>query len=108
VAALIGHGREANFAGFTNVHSSYLLWHKSMGVMAIPLYLLAAVALVRALMRDWILFIILSPLLLRAAFDETMLPFRLYDFFFFYVVCTVLVTLPSRRLPYQLPRSAEA
>ena len=63
-AALVGHGREEIFAGFTNVHNSYILWHKSMGVMAIPLYLLAALALVRALMRDWMLFVILAALLL--------------------------------------------
>jgi hypothetical protein len=108
VAALIGHGRQEIFAGFTNVHSSYILWHKSMGVLAIPLYALAALALVRALMRDLMLFVLLAVLLLRAFFDETILPFRLYDFFFLYLVCTALVTLPPRRLPYQLPRPAQA
>ena len=108
VAALIGHGREENFAGFTNVHSSYILWHKSMGLMAVPLYVLAAAALVRALMRDWMLFILLAVLLLRAFFDETILPFRLHDFFFLYLLCTALVTLPPRLLPYPVPRPAEA
>ena len=107
-AAVAGHGREEIFAGFTNVHNSYILWHKSMGVMAIPLYALAALALVRALMRDWMLFVILAALLLRAFFDELILPFRLYDFLFFYLVCTALVTLPPRRQPYQLLRPAEA
>jgi hypothetical protein len=107
-AVLIGHGREQTFAGFTNVHNSYILWHKSMGVMAIPLYVLAALALVRALMRDRMLFVILAALLLRAFFDELLLPFRLFDFLFFYLVCSILVTLPPRRLPYQLPRPAEA
>lgn len=106
--AVVGHGREEIFAGFTNVHNSYILWHKSMGVMAIPLYVLAALALVRALMRDWMLFVILATLLLRAFFDELILPFRLYDFLFFYLVSTALVTLPPRRQPYQLPRPAEA
>jgi hypothetical protein len=106
--AVVGHGREVIFAGFTNVHNSYILWHKSMGVMAIPLYLLAALALVRALMRDWILFVILAVLLFRAFFDELILPFRLFDFLFFYLVCTALVTLPPRRQPYRLARPAEA
>lgn len=107
IAALIGHGREESFAGFTNVHSAYILWHKSMGLMAVPLYVLAALALVRALVRDWMLFIILAALLLRAFFDETMLPFRLYDFLFFSLLCTSLVSLPARRLAYQLFRPAE-
>ena len=107
-AALVGHEREAIFSGYTNVHSSYILWHKSMGVMAIPLYVLAAAALVRALMRDWVLFVILSALLVRAFFDELILPFRLFDFLFFYLVCTALVTLPPRQRPYQLLQPAEA
>ena len=105
---LTGHGREQIFAGFTNVHNSYILWHKSMGVMAIPLYLLAALALGRALLRDWTLFVILSALLLRAFFDELILPFRLYDFLFLYLACTALVTLPLRRRVHPLPRPVEA
>jgi hypothetical protein len=105
---LTGHGREEIFAGFTNVHNSYILWHKSMGIMAIPLYLLAALALGRALMRDWMLFVILGALLLRAFFDELMLPYRLYDFLFFYLVCTALVTLPARGPAYPLARPVEA
>ena len=108
IAALIGHGREELFAGYSNVHSSYILWHKSMGLMAIPLYLLAALAVVRALMRDWVLFIVLAALLLRSSFDEMTLPFRLYDFLFYYLVCTLLVTLPPLRRPQGLPRPAEA
>jgi hypothetical protein len=108
IAALVGHGREDIFAGYTNVHNSYILWHKSMGVMAIPLYVLAALALVRVLLNDWILFVITGALLLRAFFDELILPFRLFDFLFFYLVCTALVTLAPRRQPYQLPRPAEA
>jgi hypothetical protein len=106
--ALIGHGREEIFAGYTNVHNSYILWHKSMGIMAIPLYLLAVLALGRALLRDWILFVVLAALLFRAFFDETTLPFRLYDFLFFYLVCTILVTLPPRRRAIQVTRPAEA
>jgi hypothetical protein len=105
---LIGHGREQIFAGFTNLHNSYILWHKSMGVMAIPLYLLTILAVGRALRRDWMLFVILSTLLLRAFFDELLLPFRLYDFLFFYLVCTALVTLPIRRPAYPFARPAEA
>jgi hypothetical protein len=108
VATLVGHGREALFAGYTNVHSSFILWHKSLGVMAIPLYLLAALALVQALVRDWLLFVVLASLLLRASFDETILPFRLYDFLFYYLVCTVLVTLSAMRAPSPVPRPAEA
>jgi hypothetical protein len=104
---LTGHGREEVFAGFTNVHNSYILWHKSMGVMAIPLYLLAALALGRALIRDWMLFVILSSLLLRAFFDELILPFRLYDFLFFYLACTALITLPLRQRAYPITRTAE-
>ena len=100
--------RDEIFAGFTNVHNSYILWHKSMGLMAIPLYLLGALALVRALMRDWMLFVLLATLVLRAFFDELILPFRLYDFYFLYLVCTALVTLPPRAHPYQVPRPAEA
>jgi hypothetical protein len=96
LSTLTGHGREEIFAGFTNVHNSYILWHKSMGVMAIPLYLLTALALGRALLRDWMLFVVLCTLMFRAFFDELMLPFRLYDFLFFYLVCTTLVTLPSQ------------
>ncbi len=107
-AVLFGHAREDTFAGLTNVHNSYILWHKSMGVMAIPLYLLAALALVRALLRDWILFVLLAALLLRSFFDEVILPFRLHDYFFFYLVCTALITVPIRRQAYQLPRPAEA
>jgi hypothetical protein len=106
--AVVGHGREEIFGGLTNVHNSYILWHKSMGVMAIPLYVLAALALVRALLRDWMLFLILAVLLLRAFFDELILPFRLFDFLFFYLLCTALVTLPPRRQPYRLPHPAEA
>jgi hypothetical protein len=106
--AITGYGRREIFAGFTNVHNSYILWHKSMGVMAIPLYVLAALALVRALVRDWMLFVILAVLLFRAFFDELILPFRLFDFLFFYLACTALVTIPPRRQAYQLPRPAEA
>ncbi len=106
--ALVGHGREAVFAGYTNVHSSYILWHKSMGVMAIPLYLLAALALVRALMRDWMLFVILAALLLRAFFDMLILPFWPWDFLFFYLVCTALVTLSPQPRPSTFPRPVEA
>jgi hypothetical protein len=108
LSTLTGHGREEIFAGFTNVHNSYILWHKSMGVMAIPLYLLAALALARALVRDWVLFVILSALMLRAVFDELMLPFRLFDFLFFYLVCTALVTVPAGKRRYPLARPAEA
>jgi hypothetical protein len=108
LSTLVGHGREELFAGFINVHNSYILWHKSMGVMAIPLYLLAALALGRALLRSWVLFVILSALLLRAFFDELILPFRLYDFLFLYLVCTALITLPARKQSYPLARPAEA
>lgn len=108
IATLTGHGREQIFAGFTNVHNSYILWHKSLGVMAIPLYILTALGLARALLRDWMLFVILSAVMLRAFFDELILPFRLYDFLFFYLVCTALVTLPLRRPAYRLARPAEA
>jgi hypothetical protein len=76
--------------------------------MAIPLYLLTALALGRALLRDWMLFIILSAVMVRAFFDELILPFRLYDFLFFYLVCTALVTLPLRGPAYRLARPAEA
>lgn len=108
LATLVGHGREEVFAGYTNVHSSYILWHKSMGVMAIPLYLVAALAWGQALLRDRLLFVVLTALLLRAAFDETILPFRLYDFLFYYLVCTVLVTLSPQRRPSGVPRPLEA
>jgi hypothetical protein len=108
VATLVGHGREEAFAGYINMHSSYILWHKSLGVMAVPLYLLAALALVQALVRDWIFFIVLAALLLRASFDETVLPFRLYDFLFYYLVCTALVTLSARRGLSPVPRPVEA
>ena len=107
-AAIVGHARSEIFSGFTNVHNSYILWHKSMGVMAIPLYVLAALAVLRALLRDWMLFVILAALLLRAFFDETILPFRLYDFLFFYLVCTALVTLAPRPQWHRMPRPAEA
>ncbi|MGH7580349.1 MAG: hypothetical protein ACREM9_09280 [Gemmatimonadales bacterium] len=105
---LVGHGREAVFGGYTNVHNSYILWHKSMGVMAIPLYLLSGLALVRALVRDRMLFVLLGALLFRAFFDELILPFRLLDFIFYYLVCTSLVTLSPGRRAYQLPRPVEA
>jgi hypothetical protein len=108
LAAVTGHGREEIFAGYTNVHNSYILWHKSMGLMAVPLYLLGVVALARALVRDWMLFLILTALLLRSFFDELILPFRLYDFLFFYLVCTALVTLQPRHRPQRLPLAAEA
>lgn len=108
LAALVGHGREEIFSGYTNVHSSYILWHKSLGLMAVPLYLLAVLALIRALLRDWMLFVILGTLLLRGFFDETILPFRLYDFLFYYLVCTILVTLSPRPQPHRLPQPAEA
>lgn len=107
-ASLIGHGREEVFAGYTNVHSAYILWHKSMGLMAIPLYVLAAAALLRAMVRDWLLFVLLAALLSRSSFDEIILPFRLFDFVFYYLVCTVLVTLPAQREPTALPRPAAA
>jgi hypothetical protein len=97
IGLLLGYGRTADFAGFTNVHNSYLLWHKSLGILALPLYGLAVLALVRAFARDWVLFAVLSALLLRSFFDETLLPFRLYDFVFYYLVCTILVTLPPLR-----------
>lgn len=108
LAALAGHGREESFAGFTNVHNSYILWHKSMGVMVAPLYLLAAIALGRAALRDWMLFVILAALLLRAFFDELILPFRLYDFLFFYLACTTLITLPAHRQSRGAVRPVEA
>jgi hypothetical protein len=108
MATLVGHGREELFAGYINVHSSFILWHKSLGVMAIPLYLLSALALGYALVRDGLLFVVLAAVLLRASFDETILPFRLYDFLFYYLVCTVLITLSPRREPARLPQPAEA
>ena len=108
ISTLVGHGREELFAGYINVHSSFILWHKSLGVMAIPLYLLSALALGYALVRDSLLFIVLAALLLRASFDETILPFRLYDFLFYYLVGTVLVTLSPRREPAPLAQPAEA
>ena len=107
-AALVGHGREEAFGGYTNMHSSYILWHKSMGAMAIPLYLIALLAAVRALVKDWVLFCVLAALLLRAFFDETILPFRLYDFHFYYLVCTILVTLAPGWRPAHVPRAVEA
>lgn len=107
-ATLIGHEREEIFAGYTNVHSSYILWHKSMGLMAIPLYILAAAALLRALVRDWVLFVLFGAVLFRSSFDEIILPFRLFDFVFYYLVCTILVTLAPRHEPSPLPRTAEA
>ena len=107
-ATLIGHGREEVFAGYTNVHSSYLLWHKSMGLMAVPLYVLAAAALARALVRSWVLFLLLGALLFRSGFDEIILPFRLFDFVFYYLVCTILVTVRPRAATAPVPRPAEA
>lgn len=77
-------------------------------LLVVVYIVLAALALVRALMRDWMRFVIMATLLVRALFDELILPFRLDDFHLFYRVCTALVTLPPRRLPYQLPRPAEA
>lgn len=106
IATLVGHGREEVFAGYTNVHNSYILWHKSMGVMAIPLYALAVLSLAQAAVRDRMLFLIMAVLLLRAFFDELILPFRLLDFLFFYLACTILVTLSPRRGAYPLPRPA--
>jgi hypothetical protein len=76
--------------------------------MAIPLYLLSALALAYALVRDSLLFIVLAALLLRSSFDETILPFRLYDFLFYYLVCAVLITLAPLREPAPLPQPAEA
>jgi hypothetical protein len=108
LAAFIGHGREEVFAGYTNVHSSYILWHKSMGLMAVPLYLLAILALGRALVRDWILFVVLAAVLFRAFFDELLLPFRLFDFLFYYLVCTILMTPSAETRPYRLPQPVEA
>ena len=108
LATLIGHGRKEVFAGYTNVHSSYILWHKSMGVMAIPLYVTTAAALLRALVRDWMLFVLLAVLLFRSGFDEIILPFRLLDFVFYYLVCTALITLPVARRRSPLPQPAEA
>jgi hypothetical protein len=108
ISTLVGHGREQLFAGYSNVHSSFILWHKSLGVMAIPLYLLSALALGYALVRDSLLFIVLAALLLRSSFDETILPFRLYDFLFYYLVCAVLITLSPWRDPALLPQPAEA
>jgi hypothetical protein len=54
------------------------------------------------------LFVILATLLFRAYFDETILPFRLYDFLPLYLLSTALVTLPPRGHPYRLPRPVEA
>jgi hypothetical protein len=107
-ATLTGHGRHEIFGGFTNVHNSYILWHKSMGLMAIPLYLLSAFALVRALRHDRMVFLLLAVLLFRAFFDELLLPFRLLDFIFMYLVCTSLVTLAQGQQAYRLPRPTEA
>jgi hypothetical protein len=108
ISALVGHGREELFAGYTNVHSSFILWHRSLGLMAVPLYLLSALALGYALLRDFLLLIVLAALLLRASFDETILPFRLYDFLFYYLVCTLLITLSPRREAARMPQPAEA
>ena len=63
---------------------------------------------VRALVRDWLLFILLGALLFRSASDEVVLPFRLFDFVFYYLVCTILVTLPARRASPSLLQPAEA
>jgi hypothetical protein len=60
------------------------------------------------MVRDWVLFVLLGALLARASFDEIILPFRLFDFVFYYLVCTVLVTLPARREPSALSQPAEA
>ena len=53
-------------------------------------------------------FVVLAALLMRSAFDETILPFRLYDFLYYYLVCTVLVTLSPRREPVPLAQPAGA
>ena len=39
---------------------------------------------------------------------QTILPFRLYDFLFYYLACTVLITLSPRREHAPLPRAIEA
>ena len=107
-AVLLGHGRSDLFSGYSSVHNSYLLWHKSMGVLAVPLYLLTLLALLRALLRDRMLFLLLAPLMFRSFFDESLLPSRLYDFVYFYLVCTILVTLPPWRQPVRMPVPVEA
>jgi hypothetical protein len=107
-ATLTGHQRGQAFAGYTNVHNSFIMWHTTMGVMAVPLYLLSLLALARAFLRERMLFLLLGVLLFRSAFDEVILPFRLYDFLYFYLVCTILVTLPSPRRQPAMSHPAEA
>jgi hypothetical protein len=96
---LVGFSRSALFASVSNVHNSFLLWHKTLGALALPLYVLTVLALVLAARRDWLLFLVLAVLLLRSFFDETTLPYRLYDFLFYYLVTTVLVTMRSAATP---------
>jgi len=77
---LFGFNRERVFGDFTNVHSSFLLWHKTMGIFALGLILLTVAALVWSVRRDRFLFLLLTVVLIRSAFDETTLPYRLLDF----------------------------
>lgn len=100
VHVLFGFNRERVFGGFTNVHSSFLLWHKSMGIFAFGLVFVTAAALVLSLRRDRFLFLLLVVVLIRSAFDETTLPYRLLDFTILAIFASALTGVRRRVQPY--------
>lgn len=87
--ALLGFDRNTTFAGYLNVHNSYLYWHRQLGVFAIPLYILTVLAVGLAPRRGLVVLTVLMGLLVRSFFDESILPFRLHDYAYFAIIATV-------------------
>jgi hypothetical protein len=89
VEALVGFDGKATFAGYLNVHNSYLFWHRQLGAFAVPLYVVTVLAACLAPRRGIVVLTVLLALLFRSFFDESILPFRLHDYAFFAIIATV-------------------
>lgn len=87
--AMIGFDGKATFAGYLNVHNSYLYWHRQLGAFAAPLYIVTVLAVGLAPRRGLVVFTVLLALLVRSFFDESILPFRLHDYAYFAIIATV-------------------
>jgi hypothetical protein len=88
---LFGFDRSAEFAGYRNVHNSYVYWHRELGILAVPLYVLTVLAIGFSAKRGVVVLSALAALLFRSFFDETILPFRLHDYAYFALVTTAFL-----------------
>jgi hypothetical protein len=91
------------YAGFNNLHSSYLLLHARVGFIAFIFYFFFLLSLIKLFTLDKVLFSGLLVLLIRAFSDTTFLSGSPFDFVFFYLVFFAPyrnnIVVPSLRKP---------